>query len=401
MAGAAVMPGSVKRPLVAGVQLYTIRDIVRKRPLETLQAIADIGYREVEMLRSQVEPLAPYLKRVDLQPISMHFETPLLTGNWSAWQHADMPPIEAGVTFNDAVSVARDHGFQYIVFNYLSPEERLGLDFYRALAEKLNAAGQKCQSAGLRFCYHNHDFEFEPKPGGRPIDTLLAGMDRKLVGLEVDTFWVSMAGVDAAAFLRQHSGWVDLVHLKDRAKGTPVHYDIATVPNDTYRELGNGDLPLENILRAAAESGAKHYFVEQDFSTDPIRSLRQSYTFLKKSGVLSARGNLTVYAGLRRPHCKSGSARGTWESAVVYDLVAALKSQITVQDGRAVQSNFNKFSTLQMNETSSIQVHIVPSELTPTGIGERAASCCAGDGQCDYFAVTSKRIRRLPLQLAT
>ena len=41
---------------------------------------------------------------------------------------------------------------------------------------------------------------------------------------------VSMAGVDAAAFLRQNAGRVDLLHLKDRAPGTPVHYDIATVP---------------------------------------------------------------------------------------------------------------------------------------------------------------------------
>jgi sugar phosphate isomerase/epimerase len=111
------------------------------------------------------------------------------------------------------------------VFNYLAPEERLGSDFYRALADKLNSAGLKCRSAGLRFCYHNHDFEFEPKPGGRPIDTLLARLDRKLIGLEVDTFWVSMAGIDAAVFLQQNAEWVELVHLKDRA---PARRSIKT-----------------------------------------------------------------------------------------------------------------------------------------------------------------------------
>jgi len=61
------------------------------------------------------------------------------------------------------------------VFNYLTPEERLRLDFYRAVAGKLNSAALKIRTAGLRFCYHNHDFEFEPKEGGRPIDTLLSG----------------------------------------------------------------------------------------------------------------------------------------------------------------------------------------------------------------------------------
>ncbi|MBV8817747.1 MAG: sugar phosphate isomerase/epimerase [Acidobacteriaceae bacterium] len=271
-----------RRRFAPGVQLYTVRELVVKRPIETLQAISDIGYTEVEMLRDQVKVLAPLLRRVNLRAISLHFETPLLTGNWTAWQHADMPPVDPGVTYEDCISLARDHGFQYIVFNYLSPEERLGLDFYRSLSDKLNEAARKASTAGLQFCYHNHDFEFQPKPGGRPMDVLLANLDPRLVRLEVDTFWVSMAGVNAAAFLRQHAERVELVHLKDRAKGMPVHYDIATVPNATYRELGNGDLPLKDILDAVASTGAKHVFVEQDFSSDPIASLRQSYAFLRE-----------------------------------------------------------------------------------------------------------------------
>lgn len=236
------------------------------------------------MLRNQVATLASMLKHVALTPVSLHFETPLLTGNWGAWQHAEMPPVQAGVTYDKCVSLARDHGFRYLVFNYLSPEERLGLDFYRSLADRLNQSAHKAQAAGLQFCYHNHDFEFEPRTGGRPIDVLLEHLDPELIRLEVDAFWVSMAGVDAAAFIREHASRVELVHLKDRAQGTPVHYDIATVPNETYRALGSGDLPLPAILDAIAHSEAKHIFVEQDFSENPIKNLRQSYAFLKRSG---------------------------------------------------------------------------------------------------------------------
>ncbi|MBV8867227.1 MAG: hypothetical protein JO210_17655, partial [Acidobacteriaceae bacterium] len=57
-----------------------------------------------------------------------------------------------------------------------------------------------------------------------------------------------------------------------------------TVPNETYRELGSGDLPLTDILDAVSHSGANHVFVEQDFSKDPIASLRKSYTWLKQAG---------------------------------------------------------------------------------------------------------------------
>lgn len=264
-----------------GVQLYTVRDLLVKEPQTILQAIAQMGYTEVEVLRNQVTLIAPYLRQAALRAVSLHFETPLITGNWKAWKDAEMPPAEPGVTFESTLALAKQHNFEYVVFNYLTPEERLGLDFYRALADKLNAAAEKCHAAGMRFCYHNHDFEFQPKPGGRPIDVLLDRLDKKLIGLEVDTFWVSMAGEDAAAFLRQNTGRVELVHLKDRAPGTPRHYDIATVPNDTFRELGHGDLPIPKILAAAVDAGAKHFFVEQDFSPDPIRSLRQSYAYLE------------------------------------------------------------------------------------------------------------------------
>lgn len=286
LGGLAAVSGFAKALFAPGVQLYTVRDELAKQPMAMLQAIAEIGYREVEVLRNQVKTIAPLLKRVNLTPVSLHFETPLLTGNWTAWQHADMPPIEPGVTFERCVALARDHGFRYIVFNYLSPEERLGLDFYRALSDKLNRAAQKAAAAGLQFCYHNHDFEFQPKPGGRPIDVLLQHLDPKLIRLEVDAFWVSMAGVNAAEFLRDHADRVALVHLKDRARGTPVHYDIATVPNEAYRELGAGDLPLRDILDAISHTSARHVFVEQDFSKDPIASLRESYEYLARSHFL-------------------------------------------------------------------------------------------------------------------
>ncbi len=277
----------VNRKFSPGVQLYTVRDQLSKAPEATLEAISEIGYREVEMLRTQVRTIAPLLQRFRLRPISLHFETPLLTGNYKAWQHAAMPPIESGASYQQSLELAQNHGFRYIVFNYLTPEERLGLDFYRALAEKLNTAAAQAQRAGLQFCYHNHDFEFEPKPGGRPIDVLLRELDKDLVALEVDVFWVSMAGVNAADFLRDHADRVALVHLKDRAKGTPVHYDIATVPNETFRAVGSGDLPFREILAAICQTKAKHAFVEQDFSTDPIATLRQSFRYLKRADFYS------------------------------------------------------------------------------------------------------------------
>jgi isoquinoline 1-oxidoreductase beta subunit len=92
--------------------------------------------------------------------------------------------------------------------------------------------------------------------------------------------------------------------------------------------------------------------------------------------------------------------RAQVESAIVYGLTAALKSEITIQDGRAVQTNFNKFTTLSMKETPLIEVHIVPSTAPPTGIGEPGLPPTAPALTNAVFAATGKRIRKLPILAA-
>ncbi len=90
--------------------------------------------------------------------------------------------------------------------------------------------------------------------------------------------------------------------------------------------------------------------------------------------------------------------RAQVESAIVYGLTAALKSEITVHNGRAVQTNFNKFATLSMKETPLIEVHIVQSAKAPTGIGEPGLPPTAPALTNAIFAATGKRIRKLPIQ---
>jgi len=92
--------------------------------------------------------------------------------------------------------------------------------------------------------------------------------------------------------------------------------------------------------------------------------------------------------------------RAQVESAVVYGLTAALKSQITIENGRSVESNFNKFGCLRMDETPHMEVHIIPSELPPTGIGEPGLPPVAPAVTNAVFAATGKRIRRLPVMPA-
>ena len=176
----------------------------------------------------------------------------------------------------------KEHGFSYAVFPYVQISDRGGLDKIRALAEKLNKAGEKCHAAGLTFCYHNHAFEFQPTEGTTPFDVLVESLDPKLVGLELDVFWVSVAGHDPVETLKKLSGRVHLVHLKDKAQGTPVMYK-ESVPASAFKEVGSGVIEWPAVLSAAKAAGVAHYFVEQDQTPgDPLESLRQSFTYVSK-----------------------------------------------------------------------------------------------------------------------
>lgn len=96
----------------------------------------------------------------------------------------------------------------------------------------------------------------------------------------MDVFWVSVGGGDPVELLRRYAGRVPLIHLKDKAAGTPVQYNEA-VAGTAFKEVGAGTLDFAAILRAASTAGVKHYFVEQDSTPgDPLASLRQSFDYL-------------------------------------------------------------------------------------------------------------------------
>jgi sugar phosphate isomerase/epimerase len=274
--------GAARFTHTLGAQLYTVRNILPAATDQTLKSIAGIGYREVELDRATLLRIAPLLKQYGLKPVSCHIEPPLITGDWKPWTRQKTPYLSEDTTLDQTIEEVRKLGVEYIVLPYLRPEERGDSDYYKKLADKMNDAGSKARAAKLTFCYHNHAFEFRGEHGQRPIDILLERLDRKAVGLELDVFWVSVAGNDPVEMLKQNAGRVPLVHLKDKAKGAPVVYEEGKVAAQTFKEVGAGSLDFAAILKAASAAGTQHYFVEQDQTPgDPIASLKQSYDYLR------------------------------------------------------------------------------------------------------------------------
>jgi sugar phosphate isomerase/epimerase len=264
-------------PRSFGVQLYTVRNLLRKEPDRTLQAIAAIGYREVEGYnRPDMLALMTKIKQNGLTPRSCYIETPLITTDWE--QYPDL----RRVSLPEAIDSVRDAGIGYFTMDYIPPGARGDADdFYRRTADRMNAAAEMCRIAGLKFAYRNHAFEFGGRAGLRPIDIFLERLEPKLVGFEMDAFWASVAGLDPVELIRSWKGRVPMLHLQDKARGTPGQFSENAGPG-AFAEAGGGVLNFPAILKAAAAAGVKYYFVEQDqVSGDPLESLRKSFEYLK------------------------------------------------------------------------------------------------------------------------
>lgn len=270
---AALLPLSrtvfAKEPLTRsnlGVQLYTVRNIIEKDPAATLKAIQDIGYTEIEATYGNLDKIWSALKETSLKPVSVHGETAVF--------------LEGGSKLDSTIADVKQRGFQYLVVPYIPPAQRGGADMFKNLAEKLNQAGEKTKAAGLTLCYHNHAFEFGPVDGTTGLEILMKNTQKDLVSLEMDIFWVSVAGHDPVALLKTYSGRVKLLHLKDKAKGVAKQYN-ENVPHSAFKEVGSGTLDIPAVLAAADSEGVQNYFVEQDQTPgDPIASLRKSYQYL-------------------------------------------------------------------------------------------------------------------------
>jgi len=245
-------------PLVkrVGLQLYTVRDLLKQDMERTLARIAEIGYQEVEFagyFDQQPKAIRAMLDRCGLKAPSAHVDAAMLTGEWDQ-------------IFADARTI----GHEYVVVAWTAPEQRRTLGDYQKLAARFNRAGDAARHEGLTFGYHNHDFEFVPLEGKVPYDTLVDETDPKLVKFELDLFWIRKAGHDPLGAFARWPKRFPLVHVKDMtADGRMV-------------DVGAGVIDWKAIFARKKQAGIEHFFVEHDEPPDPVWSATASYRYLSR-----------------------------------------------------------------------------------------------------------------------
>jgi sugar phosphate isomerase/epimerase len=243
-----------------GLQLYTLRDTITKDPKGVLQKVASFGYKELEtfgyndgkIFGLDFKEFGKFTKEV----VSGHY--PIELARSDKWEKA--------------VTDAKSIGQKYIVVPYLQEKDRKTIDDYKKVIESLNKAGEVCNKNGIRFGYHNHAFEFETVDGQVPYDLMLKELDPKLVGLELDIYWVYRAGKDAIKMFEANPGRYEQWHVKDMDKTN----------KDRNADVGTGSIDWKAIFAKAKQSGMKHFYIEQEsYPGEPIASVEASIKNLK------------------------------------------------------------------------------------------------------------------------
>jgi sugar phosphate isomerase/epimerase len=258
----AAMQAADRRLDRVGIQLYSVRTEMQRDMPGTLARLSQIGYREVEFagyFRRSPAEVRQMLVQNQLSAPSTHVQYEVVRDNFDK-------------TADEALAV----GHQWLTVPFLGNAERQSVDTWKRVAAEFNKAGERAKARGLRFAYHNHDFEFKRVDGILPFDLLLAETDPNLVFFQMDVYWTTMAGGDPLAYIRKYPTRFSMLHIKDSG-GPPAH---------AQTDVGAGTIDFAAILRldAAQQKAIKHAFVEHDQPADPMVFAKNSFDYLSKLG---------------------------------------------------------------------------------------------------------------------
>lgn len=230
-----------------GLELYSVRDNLKKDPRGTLQAVAKMGYDCVEFFAPYAQWTPEHAREVRQQLDDFGLRCYSTHNDSQSFTPEGLPK---------AIELNKIIGTKFIVLAH--PGDVRGIDGWKAVAETLDRGDDAMRSSGLHAGYHNHDVEWKPIDGQRPMDILAANTSKDIM-LQLDVGTCVEAGDDPVAWIEKNPGRIKSLHLKDWSaqKG--------------YRVLfGEGDVKWKPVLAAARKVGGAEYFlIEQEGSRFP------------------------------------------------------------------------------------------------------------------------------------
>jgi sugar phosphate isomerase/epimerase len=267
---------------LVGIQLYSIRDDMKKDPLGSLKQIASMGYKHVEHANYVNRKFYGYAPK-EFKKILDDLGLKMPSGHTvMAPKHWDAPTKSLTDEWKYTVEDAAILGQQFVISPSMQESARKNYDDLLRFMEVFNKSGELCQKSGMKFGYHNHDFEFSEKLNGKTLyDIILQNTDPKLVMQQLDIGNMVGGGARAMEILKKYPGRFESMHVKDEIK--------SSTENTGYEStvLGKGLVKPKEIIDWGRKSGGTvHFIIEQESyqGKTPLESVKENLGIMKKWG---------------------------------------------------------------------------------------------------------------------
>jgi len=252
-----------------GLQMYSLRDDLNKDVKGTIEKMGKIGYTSMEAASfdngkfygMEPEAFKAILEANGMKLVSSHTGANY-TGDQASWD-------AAMIWWDMAIAAHKKAGCKYIVKPSMGDYPYKNLEALKKTCEYFNAIGAKCNAAGIRFGYHNHNKEFTKIVDADDLvyDYMLKNTDPKKVTFEMDVYWVYRGGQKAVDYFNKYPKRFELLHIKDE------------------KEIGaSGLIDFKPIYENRAKAGTKVCFVEVErYDFEPFVSVQKSFDFLNNA----------------------------------------------------------------------------------------------------------------------
>lgn len=241
------------------VQLYTVREALAKDFTGVVKKIAEFGYAGVETAGfpgTTPKQAARLFADLGLTVCSAH------------------TPLPIGEEKNEVLETAAALNCHRIVSGALDRAYYSSIDQIKRGCDLLNEANQVAAANGLSLGVHNHWWEYEPVEGQYPYQIMMERLD-PAVFMEIDVYWVRVAGLDPVEIVKLWGRRAPLLHIKDGP----------AIQGFAHLAVGEGIIDIPGVIEAGQET-AEWLIVELDAcDTDMLEAVEDSYHYLVGSGL--------------------------------------------------------------------------------------------------------------------
>ena len=247
-----------------GLQLWSVKDTIRKDVPSVLAAVGEMGYGFVETAGygdGKIYGMDP----VEFKNLCENNGLDFLGAHTGQAIDSKEKWDELMAWWDVCIAAHKAAGVKWIVQPFMGGTGYESLEGLKLYCEYFNAVGEKCNEAGIRFGYHNHDGEFTTEFEGKPVyDWMLELTDPAKVMFQLDLYWIDHGGKNALDYFEKYPGRFELWHIKDEA------------------ELGeNGTMDFAAAFVQREKAGAEYGIVEVErYNFEPLVSVQKSLDYL-------------------------------------------------------------------------------------------------------------------------